>query len=146
MKRQGSKIENGAGQRRKLKRPDPEGILMATDPPQAPAPELKLEVSTQQDCTLVVVHGPLTSAHVEDFKGQIRGLIPISRRLVIDLCNVSYMDSSGLGGVVGVYVTAKTAHCEIELANLSQHVRNLLSMTNLLSLFESCGQHNIKLP
>ena len=119
---------------------------MATNPPQAPSQEMKLDVKTEGETIAVYVSGPVTAVSVNEFKTQLKGLVPKTRRMRIDLSSVSYMDSTGLGAVVGVYVTAKSAKCELELVNLSQHVRNLLSMTNLLSLFEGCGQHNIKLP
>ena len=55
------------------------------------------------------------------------------------------MDSSGLGAVVGVYVTAKKAGCDLQLINLSKRVRELLGLTNLLSVFETTGQYFIKM-
>ena len=51
-----------------------------------------------------------------------------------------FMDSSGLGAIIGVYVTAKKGQCELQLLNLTTKVRDLLGMTNLLSVFESTGQ------
>ncbi len=56
------------------------------------------------------------------------------------------MDSSGLGAIIGVYVTAKKSDCELRLINLSQKIRELLGMTNLLSVFESCGQYGTRMP
>jgi anti-anti-sigma factor len=55
------------------------------------------------------------------------------------------MDSSGLGAIAGLYVSAKAAGCRIELINLSQRIRELMSLTNILLLFESVGEHNIRL-
>ena len=119
---------------------------MATNPPQAPFREMKLDVKTEGGITAVYVSGPVTAVNVDEFKSQLKELVARVRRMKIDLSNVSYMDSTGLGAVVGVYVTAKSAKCQLELVNLSRQVRKLLSMANLLSLFEGCGQHNIKLP
>ena len=117
---------------------------MSTNP--VPYPSLELDVSTQEDSALVVVHGPLIGDTVNNFKSRVRELIPNARRVAIDLSEVTYMDSSGLGAIVGVYVSAKTAHCDLQLINLNQQVRHLLGVTRLLTLFESCGQHNMKLP
>ena len=75
----------------------------------------------------------------------MKGLIPQTKRLVLDLSDVAYMDSSGLGAVVGVYVTAKKAGCNLQLINLSRRVRELLGMTHLLSVFETTGQYFIKM-
>jgi anti-anti-sigma factor len=56
------------------------------------------------------------------------------------------MDSSGLGAIVGLYISSKRANCELQLINLSPRVRELLSMSNLVSLFEGCGRYGARLP
>jgi anti-anti-sigma factor len=71
-------------------------------------------------------------------------LIPQTKRVVLDLNDVVFMDSSGLGALIGVYVTAKNARCELQLINLSKKIRDLLGMTNLLSVFESAGQYGTR--
>ena len=69
-----------------------------------------------------------------------------TRKIVLNLANVSYMDSAGLGTLVGAYVSAKRAGCELELINFNQRVKELLGLTHLLSVFESCGRHFTKFP
>ena len=56
------------------------------------------------------------------------------------------MDSSGIGAVVGVYVSARTAGCTFRTVNMSKHVRELLRMTHLLTVFEATGPAPTKLP
>ncbi|HEX6908706.1 MAG TPA: STAS domain-containing protein, partial [Terriglobales bacterium] len=73
-------------------------------------------------------------------------LIPQTRLLVLDLTGLAYMDSSGLGVLVGLYVSARTAGCQLQLINLNQRIRQLLGMTHLLSAFEACGKYMIKMP
>jgi anti-sigma B factor antagonist len=73
-------------------------------------------------------------------------LIPGSKRIVLDLTDLGYMDSSGLGSIIGLYVSVKTAGGRLEVINLSARVRQLFSITNVLSLFEVCGEQNIRLP
>jgi anti-anti-sigma regulatory factor len=55
------------------------------------------------------------------------------------------MDSSGLGGVVSVYISARKAGCPFQLINLSTRVRELLGLTNLLAVFETTGRYFIKM-
>jgi anti-anti-sigma factor len=55
------------------------------------------------------------------------------------------MDSSGLGAIIAVYVSAKKASCELQLINLSKKIRDLLGMTKLLSVFESAGQFGTRI-
>ena len=53
----------------------------------------------------------------------------------LDLTDVSYMDSSGLGAMVGLYVSAKTAKSQLKLINLSPRVKELFSLTRLGDVF-----------
>jgi hypothetical protein len=46
---------------------------------------------------------------------------------------------------VGLYVAARTRGCRIEIMNATQQVSELLSITNLLSLFEDAGKHGGKM-
>jgi len=119
---------------------------MSTNPPQLPPSRLRLRISTKQDATVVQCIGKLTVDVSRDFKGEVKGLIPQAKRLVIDLTELTYMDSSGIGAIVGLYVSAKAANCEFQLINFNQRVRELLGMTHLLSVFESCGQYFTKMP
>jgi anti-sigma B factor antagonist len=55
------------------------------------------------------------------------------------------MDSTGLGTVVRLYVSAKSAGYSLELINLGKRIRQLLGVTNLLSVFTVIGEHNIRM-
>jgi anti-anti-sigma factor len=58
--------------------------------------------------------------------------------IVLDLTDVSYVDSSGLGTLVGLKVSAvKEGYCKLELVNLSSRVKELLRLSNLTQLFAS---------
>jgi anti-anti-sigma factor len=113
-----------------------------------PSRRLRLETKVDEGAQQVVVRccGRLTAEHAEQFKTEVRNLIPGARRLVLDFTQVEYMDSSGLGAVIRLYVSAKTADCELKLVNFNQRVRELLGLTHLLSLFEDCGRYNIRMP
>jgi anti-sigma B factor antagonist len=115
--------------------------------PEAVLPSgLKLQVSKTDEATTVVCSGRLTMGAAANFKSHVKGLLRESKRVVVDLSGVTYMDSSGLGAVVGVYVASKAAHSELKLINFNQQIRQLFGLTNLLSLFEPCGEHNIRMP
>jgi anti-anti-sigma factor len=118
---------------------------MATNPPNVPTSRLKLDVHSVEDTTVVRLSGNLTRDDAPAFKEQVKTLISQTKRLVLDLSEVAYMDSSGLGAVVSVYITAKKAGCDLQLVNLSKRVRELLGMTHLLSVFETTGQYFIKM-
>ena len=63
---------------------------------------------------------------------RVKKLIPEHKRIVLDLSDLSHMDSSGLGTLVGLFVSARSAGCSLELLNLSHGIQKVLSLTNLL--------------
>jgi len=117
---------------------------MATDTAR-PAP-IQLEVKTSPEATTVSCRGRLTFEDAAHFKQQVRPLIDGAKSIVLDFTNIAYMDSSGLGAVMSLYVSAKKAGCEFHLINFNPRVRQLLGLTHVLSLFETCGKFMIKIP
>ena len=111
-----------------------------------PVPQLTLARSTEGDSVFVRCTGKLVAVTTGILQSEVRSLLPGSQRIVLDLTDLGYMDSSGLGSIIGLYVSAKTAGARLEIINLSQRVRHLFSITNVLSLFEVCGEQNIRIP
>jgi anti-anti-sigma factor len=107
---------------------------------------LKLQVASTEGTTVVHCCGRLTAEVSAGFKDQVKGLIPSAKQLVLDLSDVVFMDSSGLGAIVGVYVSAKLAGCDLRLINLTPKIRQLFTMTRVLSVFGTSGQYFIKTP
>ena len=71
-------------------------------------------------------------------KDRIGGLITGGcRHIVLNLADVSYIDSSGLGELVACYLLAQRHGGTIKLANLDGRMKDVLVLTRLLSLFES---------
>ena len=116
------------------------------NPTDSPPSRLRLRVGVKEDATVVECSGRLSADVAAILKNEVRDLIPRSKRIVIDLTDLTHMDSSGLGVIVGLYVSARRASCELRLTNLNKQVRSMLGMTNLLSVFETCGEYFIKLP
>jgi len=99
-------------------------------------PELKLEIVTTSEETLVQCIGKMTYASSEALRTAVLGLIPETKRLVLDLAEINYVDSFGLGVLVSVYLTAKRQHCQLKLINTGQQVQLLMRITNLTHLLE----------
>ena len=59
------------------------------------------------------------------------------RKLLMNLGDVTYIDSSGLGELVGAYATAASQGAEIKLLNVQKRVHDLLQITKLYTVFES---------
>lgn len=102
----------------------------------APAQELKIEVRKSADEIVFLCTGRITSATTEQLKSAIRPLIPETKRVVVDLTGVNYIDSSGIGGLVSIWVSTKKAGCQLKLVNLNERIKELLRVTNLSKVFE----------
>lgn len=59
------------------------------------------------------------------------------KKIVIDLGEVSFMDSTGLGELVAAYTTARHQQATLKLANLTKKIKDLLSITQLAAVFET---------
>ena len=104
---------------------------------------LTIDVTEAADAVLIRCSGRLISSASGGFQREVKRLIPQAPRITIDLTGVTFMDSMGLGTIAALYVSAKKAGCELQLINLTPRVRELFSITHLLSLFEPCGESNI---
>jgi anti-sigma B factor antagonist len=101
-----------------------------------PVPELRLETAKTPEEILVRCIGRITSTTTGMFQTEVRSLLPETKRVVLDLTDVSYMDSSGLGAMVGIYLSAKKQQRELKLINLNQRLKELFRITNLAKVFE----------
>jgi len=118
---------------------------MSTDP-LVSTRTLLFQTSSTEDATVVRCTGRLTTETSTLLKAEVKPLLLPKQRVVLDLTELGLMDSSGLGALVGLYISAKRANCELQLVNLSPRIRELLGMTNLLGVFESCGRFGTRLP
>ena len=67
----------------------------------------------------------------------IRGLIGKGKKSVLlNMGEVSYIDSSGLGELVSAYTTAKNQQADVKLLNLTRKVHDLLQLTKLYTVFD----------
>src|ERR1700682_6835716 len=60
----------------------------------------------------------------------------IAYRIVLDLSNVTHVDSSGLGALLGVWTAARDKGCDLEIANLNPRVEKLVEITKLDTVFK----------
>jgi anti-sigma B factor antagonist len=84
------------------------------------------------DCYGKIVMGEETAY----LRHQVKDLLSESRQIVLNLAEVNYMDSSGLGTLVGLYSSARNAGGEIKLAALTGRVKDVLQITKLGTIFE----------
>jgi anti-sigma B factor antagonist len=59
------------------------------------------------------------------------------RKILLNLGDVSYIDSAGLGALISSYATAKREGGNLKLVNLTKRVQDLLAITKLITVFET---------
>jgi len=117
---------------------------MATSPPHPQGiSELMLSVEKLPAEAIVHCTGKITSYSSAKLVETVRPLMTETARVILDLTHVDYMDSSGMGAVVRLWVSAKKASIEFRVVNLSPRLKDLFTLTNISSLFE--GQENFGL-
>jgi len=100
-------------------------------------PVLNLRTETTPNQVTVHCSGRLVSETCEQLKHTARAIIPTTKLLALDLTEVNYVDSSALGAIVGMHLSAKRAGCQLKLINLAPRVKELLSITRLAEVLES---------
>ncbi len=107
---------------------------MAANTANLPRP-LTFEIEADDQHAVVRCSGDLTYEGAANFKSHVKPLLSECRTIVLDFGGVSYMDSTGLGVLVGVYASARGAGRELQLTNVQPRVCELLQLTRLLPIF-----------
>lgn len=99
---------------------------------------MDIKIRHVEGVTVLDLSGKITMG---EGSGQLRSalqdaLTAGSKKILVNLGGVSYVDSSGLGELVGGYTTVKNAGGEMKLLNLSKKVKDLLVITKLLTVFD----------
>jgi len=106
---------------------------------------LTLAVDRKGDVAVVRCSGKLVAGVSDRLYREVSQLIPGPKRIVLDLKDLTHMDSMGLGTLVRLYVSCKSAGSVLELINMGTSVRQLLGITHLLSVFQTIGENNIRM-
>jgi anti-sigma B factor antagonist len=96
---------------------------------------LAIAVDRRDAATLVVLRGDLDLATAPELRECLVGVIEKGARIVIDLESVTFLDSAGLGILVGGLKRARTAGGELELVCSSRDVLKPLEITGLDRVF-----------
>jgi anti-sigma B factor antagonist len=109
---------------------------MAANPVIRPA-ELRLDPEKRGSETIVRAAGRITSVTSVTLESTLRDLISENKRVVLDLTQVDYIDSSGLGALVSLYTHATRNHCDLEIANPRPRISDLFSRSGLAAVFKA---------
>lgn len=107
------------------------------------ASRLTLEIVRSGNDAVVRCRGKLGAGERDLLYTEVSQLIPGARRIVLDLTELTHMDSMGLGTIIRLYVSARSAGCDLQLINLGKRIQKLLGVTNLLSVLTAVGKTGV---
>jgi len=98
----------------------------------APAPDLRLETEKKGPTEVLVrCSGRIVSATTPHLHATVRPLILDHKLVVLDLTTVTFLDSSGLGAIVGLWTSGKRNKCDLKLIRLNDRIMDLLRLSHL---------------
>ena len=103
-----------------------------------PMPQEPLHIEdidgTGDDYRVLRLNGPVTISNFFQFQSLVRG--NTSRKLILDLSGVPYIDSAGIGALVGAYVNHQKDGRSLALVGVSKRVRDALQVTRVEQFFK----------
>jgi len=115
---------------------------MSPDAPlMAAATGVGMQIDERQvgEVTILDLKGKITLNEGDEvLKDKINSLILQNRkRILLNLADVPYIDSAGLGEIVRTYTTVSRQGGQLKLVNLTKRITDLLMITKLLTVFET---------
>jgi len=100
---------------------------------------MQIEERVVNDVTILDLKGKITLGDGDEaLKDKINSLVQQDRRrILLNFADVPYIDSAGLGEVVRTYTTVSRQGGQLKLVNLTKRITDLLSITKLLTVFET---------
>jgi len=100
---------------------------------------LKINIRETADAVILDLSGRITLGEpLSELRDSIREALAGDRKnLVLNLADVSYIDSSGLGQLISSYATVTSRGGQMRLLNLQNRVNDLMQITKLLTVFET---------
>lgn len=88
--------------------------------------------------TILDISGRITlGEELDTLRNSIRALLAEGKKkIILNLARVDYIDSSGVGELVGCFTTVRNQEGELKLLNLTQKVKDVLHVTKLYTVFD----------
>lgn len=100
---------------------------------------MKIEVRTVGDVKVMDCSGKITLGEgTMSIRTTVRKFLDSgAKKILLNLGDVSYIDSSGIGELVSTYTSALNSGSRLKLLNLTSRIQQLLAITKLLTVFET---------
>ncbi len=100
---------------------------------------MRIETRTVSDVTILDIHGKITIGEGSaEIRNRVRDLLQAGRKnILLNLGDVSYVDSSGIGELVSSFTTVTNQGGQLKLLSLTKKLRELLAITKLLTVFDT---------
>jgi anti-sigma B factor antagonist len=100
---------------------------------------MQIEERTNGEVVLLDLKGKMTLGEGDELlKDKVNSLVNQGwKKIVLNLADVPYIDSAGLGEIVRTYTTVNRQGGSLKLLNLTKRITDLLSITKLLTVFET---------
>jgi anti-sigma B factor antagonist len=105
---------------------------------------MHIEQRSVGDVTIIDLKGKMTLGEGDELlRDKVNSLVQQNmKKLVLNLAEVPYIDSAGLGEIVRTYTTVSRQGGQLKLLNLTKRITDLLSITKLLTVFETFDNEN----
>jgi anti-sigma B factor antagonist len=99
---------------------------------------VKVTMQEVDGVSVVGLNGRIVlGAESEALREAVKSLVASGKtKIVLDMSNVTYIDSAGLGLLVAAYVSAKTLGASVRLCALGKKFHEVLQITRLLTVFD----------
>ena len=100
---------------------------------------MKIDERAADGVTILDLHGKMLIGEGDELlREKINQLVENgTERIVLNLADVPYVDSAGLGEIVRCYTTVSRKNGKLKLLHLTKRIHDLLSITKLLTVFET---------
>jgi anti-sigma B factor antagonist len=99
---------------------------------------MKIETRTSGDVKILDCSGRITLGEgTMVVRNSVRDLLNSdNKKIILNLAEVNYIDSSGIGELVSTYTTVANNGGQMKLLNLTKKIHELLAITKLLTVFQ----------
>jgi anti-sigma B factor antagonist len=100
---------------------------------------MTIDTRTANGVTILDIHGKITIGEGSaEIRSRVRELLQAGRKnILLNMGDVSYVDSSGIGELVSSFTTVTNQGGQLKLLQLTKKLRELLAITKLLTVFET---------